>query len=97
MQKLEVFFRKQFIAERIRQLEGEVMVLGEECLTERLRMTRIFLSKAAEELERDDADETPTLEYLLRASIAAIKSRKDLARELVPESPEAIRRREGKA
>jgi hypothetical protein len=59
--KLEVRFRKRMIAERLRQIEGELAALEEECIETEgtivwkeavaLRLAAIHTAKAAEELE----------------------------------------------
>jgi hypothetical protein len=105
MTKLERHFRKLTLAERIRQLESEVMVLGEDSRDapeyQRLRLVRIYLSNAAEELERaleeggPDSDPGEVrLPQKAVVDVVGMALRKEADRELVPQSPEALRRRD---
>jgi len=76
MTRIEKHFRIQLLAEQIRQLQGDVIVLEDEGTssgTTQLMLAGIHLAKAAEQLER-----TPTLdlETTLRLSIASVRDKK---------------------
>jgi hypothetical protein len=96
MTKIEAHFRKILIAERLRQIEGEVAALETECLhtdgailwreASSLRLASIHLSQAAEELERPDAR---NLEALLQLSIERVREQKrskEMGGEVLPKN-----------
>jgi hypothetical protein len=99
MTKIEMHFRRITIAERLRQIEGELAALETECLSadgpivwrevSALKLASIQVSQAAEELERPDAR---NLEALLELSIDRVRERrrtKDFGSEVLPKNENA--------
>lgn len=96
MNNVELHYRKVTLSERLRQIESELMVLTEEsekvgawANAAAFRLSRIHVASAADEL---DSCSPASLERLLEKSIAMIQERKAAGLELVPVSPERMRR-----
>ena len=80
MTKIEMHFRKLMLAERLRQIEGELAALESECLhtdgpiiwreASQIRLSSIHVQHAVDELE---APEARNLEALLRLSIEKVR------------------------